>query len=187
METCNVCRKKIQSFCYHIACNNCKMTYHVKCANLSRDDIPDVFCWYCTKCTQSIFVYNHFDDDVDFQSAVAEGMLDCSFRLHEINNKLFVPFEMNEYTETPLTEIDPDIQFYLNSQQTYDAKCDYLFEESFKEYLSKNNIDKNRNVPLSLFHMNIRSMPKYFTEFELYLDNLNFEFPFIGVTETWLK
>ena len=29
-----------------------------------------------------------------------------------MNDKVFIPFEINETTDTPFTEMDPDIQFY---------------------------------------------------------------------------
>ena len=44
---------------------------------------------------------------------------------------VFIPFEINESIDTPLTEMDPDIQFYSNSQYTHGAKCDYYLEDRF--------------------------------------------------------
>ena len=89
-------------------------------------------------------------------------MLDCSFRFQEINNKVLIPFEINDTPEMPLYEIDPDIQFYSNSQYSSNTKCNYYFEDSFKEYLIKNDILPESKSPLSLFHMNIRSLPKHY-------------------------
>ena len=88
------------------------MKYHSKCENANK---TEVLCelWYCPYCAPAIFPYNHFDDDDnDFHSAVIEGMLDCSFRLHEINNKVFTPFEINDSFDTPFVDIDPDYQYY---------------------------------------------------------------------------
>ena len=36
------------------------------------------------------------------------------------------------------------------------------------------------------FHQNIKSLPKHQNELEIYLDSLNCNFSFIGLTETWL-
>ena len=55
-------------------------------------------------CTSN-FPFNHFDDDDNFYSAVIEGMLDCSFRLQEINNKIFTPFEINDSFDTHFADI----------------------------------------------------------------------------------
>ena len=38
----------------------------------------------------------------------------------------------------------------------------------------------------SLFHQNIKRLPKHIDEFELYLNSVDIKFPFIGLTETWL-
>ena len=77
-----------------------------------------------------MFPFNHMDDE-DFYSAVLEGLLNFPFDFHEMNKKVFIPFEINESIDTPLTEMDPDIQFYSNSQYTHGAKCDYYLEDQF--------------------------------------------------------
>ena len=112
-------------------------------------------------------------------------MLDCTFRFNEINNKLFIPFEINDSAETPMTEIDPDIQFYSNSQYTHDTNCDYFFEDTFIKYLERNIKENTTECSLSMLHMNIRSMPKHYMEFEMYIESLKHDFTFIGISETW--
>ena len=179
-ETCQICNKKVQSFSYNIECSNCLVKYHTKCIN---ENSSEVFCelWYCPYCVQAIFPYNHFDDDDDFYSAVIEGMLDCPFRLHEINSKVFTPFEINDSFDTPFSEIDPDYQYYTNLHQNGNLNCDYYYEDKFRCKLHKT--DESR---LSLFHLNIKSISKHYDELELYLKSLEFKFSFIGLTETWL-
>ena len=90
------------------------MKYHTKCINLNKYEALTEF-WYCPYCVQIIFPYNHFDDDDDdIYSAVIEGMLDFSLRLHEINSKIFTLFEINDTVDTPFSDIDPDYQYYAN-------------------------------------------------------------------------
>ena len=60
-------------------------------------------------------------------------------------------------------------------------KCNYYFEDTFNKKI--NSMEKNR---LSLFHQNIKSLPKHIDEFELYLNYLDMKYSFIGLTETWL-
>ena len=137
--------------------------------------------WYCPCCVQAIFPFNHPDDDDDFYSAVIEGMLDCSFRLQEINNKIFTPFEINDSFDTPFADIDPDYQYYTKFHQNGNLNCDYYFEDKFRSKL-----DKTYESQLSLFHLNIKSISKHYDELELYLKSLDFKFSFIGLSETWL-
>ena len=123
------------------------------------------------------------DDDEDFNSAVLEGLLNFPFDFHEINSKVFIPFEINESIDTPLTEMDPDIQHYSNSNYTHGAKCDYYLEDQF---ILKVVEQKNCNR-LSFFHLNVKSIPKHFDELEMYINSLKLEFTMIALTETWLN
>ena len=125
-ETCQVCNKKVQSFSHNKQCSNCLAKYHTKCINWNKDRALTEF-WYCPYCVQTNFPYKHFDDDIDFFSAVIEGMLHCSFRLHEINSKVFTPFEINDTVDTPFSDIDPDYQYYANLHHTSNLNCDYHF------------------------------------------------------------
>ena len=46
--------------------------------------------------------------------------------------------------------------------------------------------EKNSIKKLSLFHINVKSLPKHHDELELYINSLKFEFSVIDVTENWL-
>ena len=107
-DICNVCNKKVQSFSYYIQCRNCLTKQHIACINLKRDELVSDM-WYCPCCVQDIFVYNQ-PDHVDFYCAISEGISECGFWLHEINKKVFIPFEINDSPNTPFFDIDPDIQ-----------------------------------------------------------------------------
>ena len=147
-ETCQVCNKKVQSFSYNIQCSKCLLKCHNKCINVNKNEALSEL-WYCPYCVPTIFPYNHFDDDDDFDSAVIEGMLDCSFRLHEINSKVFTPFEINDSLDTPFSDIDPDYQYYRNLHHNSTLNCDKYFEDKFRCQL-----DKKYESGLSLFHFN---------------------------------
>ena len=71
------------------------------------------------------------DDDEDLNSAVLEGLLHFPLDFHEMNSKVFIPFEINESIDTPFTEMDPNIHYYSNSNYTHGAKCDYYLEDQF--------------------------------------------------------
>ena len=180
-ETCNKCSKRVQSFSPFMKCSNCSATYHITCVHLVKDDPVNGDIWYCPPCIQCILPFNHVDDDDVFIEAVIEASLDCSYRIHEINTKIFVPFEIND--DSPFHEIDPDMQFYSDNHYIQSTSCDYYLEDSFNEkFGNKGNLDHS----LTFFHQNIKSLPKHQNELELYLDSLNCNFSFIGLTETWL-
>ena len=60
-----------------------------------------------------------------------EEMLNNEFQISEISNKLFCPFEINQGIVMPLTEMDPDIQFYSDSHYIQNLNCGYYLEEKF--------------------------------------------------------
>ena len=51
----------------------------------------------------------------------------------------------------------------------------------------KTQQEAESRVIFSLFHVNIRSVPQNFDNFTNYLNVLDFSFPIIGLTETWLS
>ena len=116
-------------------CSNCSATYHITCVHLVNGDI-----WYCPPCIQCILPFKHVDDDDVFIEAVIEASLDCSYRIHEINTKIFVPFEIND--DSPFHEIDPNMQFYSDNHYIQSTSCDYHLEDSFNEkFANKGNLD----------------------------------------------
>ena len=137
--------------------------------------------WYCPCCVEDIFAYNHIDDDDDFHCAILEGIFDCAFRLQEMNSKVITPFEINDRLDAPFGDIDPDMQYYTDMNFVENMKCDYEFEDAFNKKIS--SIETNK---LSLFHQNIKSLPKHIDDFESYINSLHIKFSFIGLSETWL-
>ena len=101
---------------------------------------------------------------------------------------LFNPFEVNEdQYYTPLCEIDPDINYYNSIGSHLGTNCNYYYEGHFETALKTKCIDiKTRNT-LSLCHLNIRSMRANLSSFEICLNNMNYNFSVIGLSETWLR
>ena len=112
-----------------------------------------------------------------------EGILNNKFYMNEMSDKLFCPFEINQGIETPLTEMDPDIQFYSDCHYIKNLNCDYYLEEKFQNEVKDCS---PTGTHLSLFHLNIKSLPKHYDELVIFLESLGHDFSFIGLTETWL-
>ena len=82
------------------------------------------------------------------------------------------------YDQSALNKIDPDIN-YLNAQNSIND-TQYYTETSFIKKMGK-------TTNLSLFHLNIRSIPDHFLEFTSFLNVLNVELKVIALSETWIK
>ena len=73
--------------------------------------------------------------------------------------------------------------FYTDSNYINNVKCNYFIEDTFVDNFKRSgSFDRN----FSMFHLNIKSLPKNHDELVMYLNSLKFPFSFIGLTETWL-
>ena len=99
----------------------------------------------------------------------------------DLNPESFTILESNidDLNGNPLRDADPDVNFFSNVQPT--LQSNYFSEHSFNARFS------NSNTHLTLFHLNIRSMPANFSSLELYLSSLKLEFDVIALSETWLN
>ena len=80
----------------------------------------------------------------------------------------------NNSANDELSEIDPDKCI----QNNLSKKCNYYNQAEFNATFSA-----NRN--LSIMHTNIRSSEANLKEFSYYLNEINVEFTFIILSETW--
>ena len=91
----------------------------------------------------------------------SDELLLCA-KIRGIGNKVFLPFEINDSVDTPFSEIDPDYHFYTNVHFTINMKCDYYFEDHFRQ--EHGFTDSSQ---LSLFHLNIKSFSKHYDELDI--------------------
>ena len=112
---------------------------------------------------------------------------DLKTRLIELSDALFQPFEINsDDFYAPIYEIDPDINFYNEIDYHIGSTCNYYMEDAFSSITKKMYTSEPSEKLFSICHLNIRSLQSNLNDFDMYLKSLNFEFSFIGVTETWL-
>ena len=125
--------------------------------------------------------FNHIEENNGFYAAVHELSKSTADSLRYLSDKVFQPFESdyNDYEE--LNDTDPDFNFYNAMNQN--RSCNYYLESSFNDMINKS---KEKGT-FSLCHLNIRSMKKNITNFELFLDLLDHDFTVVGLTETWLS
>ena len=186
---CNICDQRILSHSRGIKCVICDGINHIKCKSLKTEEqlyiLNSKSTWYCSKCLSSNLPFNHYADEDEFLNAI---YVKDHFELNwdSFSQKLFNPFDFNDSdNDIPLNDADPDLNFYNEIFGSFSAICNYYQEDSFN-VMSQKNVAANYQCPLSLCHINIRSMNRNFQSFQQYLAVLNFEFAAIGVSETWL-
>ena len=106
------------------------------------------------------------------------------FDLLDNHDRLILPFDFNEDFDSPLSDSDPDVQFYNSQCNTMLNSCDYYLETGMNTKLKSLNI---RSSVFSLFHMNIRSVTKNLSKLDSLLSDIDHEFSIVALSETWLK
>ena len=146
-----------------------------------------VFSWwtiyvqYVAKAYWTTPTFNNIVIDKEFIAAVSS--IDKIATLND-SDIIFHPFEINDTDHIfPLCEIDPDLHFY-SSIDFHLSKCNYYEESSFAQIVPSM---ANLSQSLSLWHLNIRSIKFFLSNFVTYMDCLGFRFSIIGLTETWMK
>ena len=76
---------------------------------------------------------------------------------------------------------DSDIDILNHQNDIISNESKYYTPHQFKSAYPDN---KNK---LCFLNTNIRSIPKNFTEFKLFLSDTKYQFSVIGITETWLS
>ena len=185
MAKCPICSQKLLRHAKQLSCSLCLDVYHMKCISIDPIVIADLENdnnWFCVTCIHGIFPFNNLESQEEFISLTTGS---CSTTISSLSDKLFLPFELNDIEHKYITyneEIDPDLQFYHSYNQLAN-KSDYLTESTFCDTLFNS---RSKKQVFSICHLNIRSIRKNLSAFENYTKLLQYEFPIIGFSETWL-
>ena len=83
----------------------------------------------------------------------------------------------------PLSETDPDTNYFNQIEDCNRMSCNYLREDDFIKWYKSDKLENS----FSLFHVNIRSLNSKLLSLTAYLNTLQKEFKIIGLSETWLN
>ena len=191
MDNCPLCTRPVLPHAKKVKCAICFYYYHVNCISLNHEDQNyielNLNSWYCYKCLSKVFPFNHIEENNIFISEINNMDIE-SKTIESLSEKLFNPLELNnDDIYSPLCDVDPDANYFNELNAHIYQNCNYYYEHSFSTIIQsrfKDAIDPN---VFSLCHINIRSMKANLTSFEICLQNLEFQFSVIGITETWLS
>ena len=111
---------------------------------------------------------------------IADHELEPIQHFEELNvhNHANVDSLINEdkFDHSELAKVDPDTNFLTQNRH---STCDYYNDLSFNE-----NFHRHDNF--SLFHVNIRSLPRNFDHLKIHLNELKHSFTIIAISENWL-
>ena len=137
------------------------------------------------QCNESIFPYNHIEDDEDFVLCLSDHWrVTVGSDIKELKENFYNPFEVNSGKSIlPMFDCDPDFHYY-NLMCSSLSSCDYFLEDSFNARCEDLSLTSDC---FSLFHSNIRSIPKNLYDLELFLSGLRIKFTVMAFSETWLN
>lgn len=177
-DCCGSCFKTIHNNKKVFPCNICKTFTHFKCSLLTSDESTyNAAERYCSKCIQTIFPFNHINDETEFILALKELQSGCSFDFDPYKDLNFNPLSV-DFSDS--INIDPDIHFY-SKNIPLSSKSEYTTEADFHARFS----DKKDHF--SLIHFNARSLSQNSDSISSYLHALKHKFSIIGISETWLS
>ena len=146
-------------------------TYYSDMARVGRPSIDPVFILPVTA------TYSNRDKASNTYSNNTNKCTELSIQDETQTEETINVDSFTTHEQSVLNKIDPDIN-YLNTQ-TIINNTKYYTEHSFRKKIVK-------TTNLSLFHLNIRSIPDHFLEFTSFLDVLD-ELKVIALSETWIK
>ena len=191
MDKCPICSRFIIPHARKVKCFICNPFYHMKCISLDPEYLSYIelnrSSWYCCDCITEIFPFNHIENDELFISEVNSWDLELE-TIEALSAKLFNPFEINnDDVYYPLCDIDPDAHYFNEFNAHVSQNCNYYYEHSFSSVIQNRFTSSIDLKVFSLCHINIRSQKANLSSFEICLENLQFNFSVIGMTETWLN
>ena len=162
---CCLCKLNVSDRTKVICCDHCNEWIHINCNELNDIDYENLKIsndiWYCKLCIKEILFYfskqTNIDENNSGYSNINTNLLNL---LSQINN---------------LTDND-------NSEDENLPSCNYQHISYFTNHITKGTKSKG----LSLFHLNVGSLPKQVDNFKYLINQLQIEFDFIGITESRL-
>ena len=186
----NICSHRILSHARTIKCIICLETCHIKCITLNPEEQLNLLAqapsWYCATCIGNTLLSNHFIGDDEFYQSLCTMDYLIPY-MSDLPEDLFSPIDITlDNHESPFDDIDPDLNYYNELHFLNGVNCSYMNEDSLKKMYDSHTLKTHKSY-LSLFHMNIRSIPRNINAMSDYIDCLNIDFHVIGIRETWLK
>jgi hypothetical protein len=183
---CSVCEKQVRINA--IFCDSCQLWVHEKCAKItelefkklsaSKDDCN------CNKCYSVMFPFHNLNDD-DFlwlanNQCIEKSCLNIYKKCKELGNKSF------SICDNIISDENLEI---TNNVTDLRLKSDYLTESEFFFIKYGREISKEKcpSDDIKILHVNCRSLKANYDKICNLLNNLDFHFDVIGMSETWFK
>ena len=153
---CPLCSKRVLSHSRVLKCTVCNHEFHIACCNFTAEESADRNDWYCPPCLLECVPFCNIIEEDEYKSAIYSRHSDEPIDFSILDRLAFNPFEWNQDTNTPLGEVDPDIQYFSSPCFSSNQNCDYHTECTFNRYTTKYNLNESHGI--SLYCHNVHSL-----------------------------
>ena len=187
---CPSCKRRVLRHSRVLQCCICSEKVHRECIPLTLDEFNLLNTtasqeWMCEFCSKNVFPFHDYSDEDEFLSELYIFFKSMPYVIHKINlETVFNPLDCDD-NNMPLSDCDPDLNYYSDFAQNIFQDCLYYGTDEFNEMY-----DSFFTPSASIFavgHINLRSIPAHLAELDCFLNCLTSKFSIIGVTENWLN
>ena len=186
ISSCSVCQKSVNNTTKSIPCPTCRHYIHKKCCRLTQTEINDLKrsynFWECLSCNEDKFPLANVDDhEILLDSFNSNWTCECKHKTvkPEISrqHKLVLKYK----SDTDSFFRSPGEEFDELFNEFHGLEPDFKYYDNHEFHSMK---DKLTN-PFSIIHTNISSLQHNGENLSDLLNDLEFKFDLIAVTETW--
>ena len=179
---CRGCLKSVRNNQDGIYCNIFCRWLHLRCIDLSSSLFSDLSNssedWYCLWCVSSVFPFNHYEDQSEFNYELHSFMDDAHMNFSNLSSLVLNQFDLGTASQMLNScDYDPDWNFFNGSTVNIDS-------------LYINPCELSELVHLSmpwLLHINCRSIKNKLNDIIDLLHIIKIYPTIIAVSELWLK
>ena len=188
-KTCSVCYHKLNRPLKRIPCTTCKSLVHRKCRRLKISEITEVLKtkekienWECPSCKKAKFPFCDLDNLVIEKEVFNSHFpYKCSRDTNFTTERgkftfIYKPSEENGDKKTNLSKINEFLD-----EHVLIPSFEYYQTHDFHKFSAKTTKEKT----FSLMHTNICSLNANIKHLDNLLDQLDFSFHLLAVSETW--
>ena len=172
-NTCPICQKKI-NLKSSIKCNLCNSISHYKCNKLSFVDsqlLKNDNDWLCYLCSKDLFPFT----DLTEPKFITVNACSIKYSVDDDDSRLILQPSQN------LSSLYND---FNNLSHTVNENSENLINCKYFDIADINNLEIINNSSLSLFHLNIASLPKHIHCLEELLASMKIDFDIIAISES---
>ena len=154
-EYCSICSRKILKNSCTVLCQGCQRKIHTNSTDLSHEEfslIQNCTTWFCRLGNESLFPFNHIDDDYEFTITLDQfmsGSLIPGGEFLHPDSMIFDPFEINEDEDQTVEyhgELDPDRNYFNQFSHQLNKNSNYYIEDSFNKYVKRNCYEREKYI-----------------------------------------